>query len=43
MIRHLSQLSWPIPTPTSLTTQLFYNYVMRYTPKRSPFDKTAYN
>lgn len=28
---------------TPLTTQLRQGYVIRYHPKRSPFDKTTYN
>ena len=27
----------------SLTTQLAQSYVIRYTPRRSPYDKTTYN
>lgn len=42
MIRHLVS-GWPQRLQSTLCTQLLYNYVIRYTPKRSPFDKTTYN
>lgn len=38
MLRHLVNGGF-----RSLTQQLRHNYVIRYTPKRSAFDKTAYN
>jgi ribosomal protein L19 len=36
-------MGWGGRVRTPLTTQLRHGYVIRYTPKRSPFDKTTFN
>ena len=42
MIKAVSLLQ-QMGAPSPLTTLLRNNYVVRYTPQRSPFDKTTYN